>query len=594
MKSFFKIILGSCLGVILSFVVIFFILMGAASSISPSSSKMDKEIKSNSILSLKLEGEITDRTYEASFMNFSPFGSNAASSIGLFDIEKVLNKAKNDDNIKILALDIDKLSMGIASTYQFIQMLEDFKKSNKPVYLYSNGATQKTILIGAYADKIYLNPVANCEFDGFVLENMFYTGLLEKVGVQPRIFYAGEFKSATEPFRLKANSPENKLQLTELLQDVSTKYYTSLAQKLKQNPDSIIAYANQLKITQAADAKKYGLVSDLKYEDEFFDELKTKLGYKKDDKINYVSYKTYKESIIPEKNSRDAQNQIAVLFAEGEIVDGKGEQGIIASENFLNEIRGIQAKVKAKKVKALVLRVNSPGGSAYASEQIWRELSLLKKEIPIVVSFGDVAASGGYYISCASNKIFAQDNTITGSIGVFGILFNMQNLLNNKLGITTDAVKTSPYADYGNSTRNWDETENKAMQRDIDFIYTLFKKRVAEARNLTEEEVSEIAKGRIYSGEDAKSIGLVDEIGTLKDAIAEAKKLAKINEPKVVYYPEDKKGFDLFLNSILGEESAKTKIFSLFQSEQKMYKEILQLKEYQQPQTRMPLIFKIY
>lgn len=591
MKSFFKVVFGSCLGVLLSFVVLFFIISIAASKFSSGSSTETKNVKNNSILYLKLEGKVTDRTYEGSFMDFSSL-SGSTSTIGLVDLEKVLQKAKTDNSIKILALDLDKVEMGIASIYQFIQYLEDFKKSNKPVYLYSNGATQKTILVGAYADKIFLNPVASCEFDGFVLENMFYTGLLEKLGVKPNIFYAGEFKSATEPFRLKENSPENKLQLTELLTDISNKYYGVLEEKLKINRDSLRTYANNLKITQAQDALAYKLVDGLKYEDEFFDELKTKLGYSKDETISAISFKKYKETIKPEKNLV-SKNQIAVLFAEGEIIDGKGEPGYIAGETFLKEIRSIKQKVKDKEVKALVLRVNSPGGSAYASEQIWRELSLLKKDIPIVVSFGDVAASGGYYISCASDKIFAQDNTITGSIGVFGMMFNVKSLLNNKLGITTDAVKTSPHADFGNATREWDEVENKAMQRDIDFIYTLFKKRVADARKLSEERVSDIAKGRIYSGLKAKEIGLVDEIGNLKDAIDAAKNLAKLQEPNVVYYPEDKKSIDVFMNMLLGDETA-SKINSIFGEEQKTLKEIYQLKDYQKPQARMPFVFKVY
>jgi protease-4 len=216
----------------------------------------------------------------------------------------------------------------------------------------------------------------------------------------------------------------------------------------------------------------------------------------------------------------------------------------------------------------------------------------LKKDIPVVVSFGDVAASGGYYIACGGSKIFAQDNTITGSIGVFGMMFNIKSLLNNKLGITTDAVKTSPYADFGNSTREWTETENKALQRDIDAVYTLFKKRVADARQMTAIEINEIAKGRIYTGNIAKQIGLVDELGTLKDAIDEAQKLAKLNEPTVIYYPEDKKGWDIFMNNLFGETES-SKIFSLFQEEKNIYNEINRLQAYQKPQARIPFVFRI-
>lgn len=590
MKTFFKIFFGSCLGVLVGLFILFFVLTGMIGSLASSATTSeDTAIKSNSVLHLNLEGEITDRTYDASFLNFS--FSSGTSSIGLFDIQEVLKQAKADKKIKILLIDIDKASFGIAALNQFLDFIEDFKKSGKLVYLYSNGATQKTFLVGAYADKMYLNPIAGCEFNGFVLENMFFTGLMEKVGVQPNIFYAGEFKSATEPFRLKENSPENELQLSELLKDIQAEYLSKLSKKINISTDSLIGFANQLQITQAIDAKKYGLVDDLKYQDELLDEIRTKLGYGKNENLNFVSYKKYKKSITPEDNT-SASNQIAVLFAEGEIIDGNAESGTIAGDTYLKHIYEIQEKANSGEVKALVLRVNSGGGSAFASEQIWRALSNLKKKIPIVVSFGDVAASGGYYIACASDKIFAQQNTITGSIGVFGMLFNTQKLFNDKLGITTDVVKTNPYADFGNSTRAWTPIENAAMQRDIDAIYTLFKKRVADARKLSAEQVTNIAKGRIYSGVDAKAIGLIDNIGTLDDAIAEAKKLAKLNAINVVQYPAVKGGYELFLNTFLNE-SEEHILAKFFRKEISSYKEIEKLKQYTKPQARIPFVFNI-
>lgn len=590
MKTFFKIFFGSCLGVLVGLFILFFVLTGMIGSLASSATTSeDTAIKSNSVLHLNLEGEITDRTYDASFLNFS--FSSGTSSIGLFDIQEVLKQAKADKKIKILLIDIDKASFGIAALNQFLDFIEDFKKSGKLVYLYSNGATQKTFLVGAYADKMYLNPIAGCEFNGFVLENMFFTGLMEKVGVQPNIFYAGEFKSATEPFRLKENSPENELQLSELLKDIQAEYLSKLSKKINISTDSLIGFANQLQITQAIDAKKYGLVDDLKYQDELLDEIRTKLGYGKNENLNFVSYKKYKKSITPEDNT-SASNQIAVLFAEGEIIDGNAESGTIAGDTYLKHIYEIQEKANSGEVKALVLRVNSGGGSAFASEQIWRALSNLKKKIPIVVSFGDVAASGGYYIACASDKIFAQQNTITGSIGVFGMLFNTQKLFNDKLGITTDVVKTNPYADFGNSTRAWTPIENAAMQRDIDAIYTLFKKRVADARKLSAEQVTNIAKGRIYSGVDAKAIGLIDNIGTLDDAIAEAKKLAKLNAINVVQYPAVKGGYELFLNTFLNE-SEEHILAKFFRKEISSYKEIEKLKQYTKPQARIPFVFTI-
>lgn len=592
MKTFLKVFFASCLGLFLSmFLFIIVLSISVGTLVSSSTKSKDTKIESNSILHLNLEGEITDRTYEAPFLNIS-FSSASRKTTGIFDIQKALKHAKENKNIKILLINIDNASFGIASLYQFINLIEEFKQSQKPVYLYSNHATQKTFLVGAYADKMYMNPMASCEFDGFVLENMFFTGLLEKIGVQPKIVYAGEFKSATEPFRLKENSPENELQLAALLEDIQSEYLSKLSAKLAISKESLNSFANELKITNASDAKKLGLIDNVKYDDELFDELREKMGYSKNEKLSIITYEKYRKT-LPDKEYTNTNNQIAVLFAEGEIIDGKGEDGVIAKENYLKYLEDIKEKIDKNEIKALVLRVNSGGGSAFASEQIWRSLSIIKQSIPVVVSFGDVAASGGYYIACSSNKIFAQQSTITGSIGVFGMFFNIQKLLNNKLGITTDEVKTNPYADFGNSTREWTELEKITMQREVDAIYTLFKKRVADARNLTEEQVTNIAKGRIYSGIDAKKIGLVDEIGTLDNAIDEAKKLAKLNSINIVYYPKTKSGYELFFNTLLSNESESI-IYKLFKKEYQAFDEINRIKQYAQPQTRIPFSINIY
>lgn len=589
MKQFFKILFGSCLGTILALVIV--ILFFASFGIGKSSKKAPK-VSANSILHLNIEGEVTDRTYENPFSNYNAMGffSVGPNTTGLFDIIKALESAKTDKNIKAVLLEVDAMSIGYSSLNQLMKALEDFKKSNKLVYLYSDLPTQKIFLLASVADKAVINPIAHCEFDGLAMENMYYTGLFEKAGVEPMIFYAGEFKSATEPYRLKQMSDKNKLQLTELLNDLYDSYLTNLSNKRKIDKATLKTLADNLSVTLAEDALKYGLVDALQYRDDFYNDIKKKMGYKASEKVNLVSYNQYhKINSLNVSSAASNNQQIAVVFAEGTILDGEQEQGSVGSTTYLKLLTDIQDKVRDKKIKALVLRVNSPGGSAYASEQIWHKLLEIKKDIPIVVSFGDVAASGGYYIACASDKIFAETNTITGSIGAYAMLFNTEDLLNKKLGITTDAVKTNTYSDYISFTRDWSEKEKQTMQRSIDVLYTRFKKRVADCRKLDSTIVSNIAKGRVYSGVDAKTIGLVDAIGSLEDAINEAKKLAKIENYTVQFYPEDKAPFDFFLSTFMKDEDKEDNIMiNKLSKTFPAIKDIYTLKDLQTPQYRLP------
>lgn len=593
MKNFLKIVFGSCLGVIAAFTVMILILM----SIGGGESK-PKTAKANSILYMKLEGEITDRAYNDPFRNAGFFGALSGDivskpTLGLFDIKEVFEHAKTDDHIKGILLNVDGVSAGTASIQEIRNYIKEFRSKGKFVYLYSNGPTQKTFLLGAAADKMYVNPTAYCEFDGLVAENMFFTGLLEKVGVQPLIFYAGQFKSATEPFRLKEMSPQNELQLSELLNDIYADYIEALSADTKVSKEQLKVLADNLQVTLASEAVKAGLADGEKYEDELLDELRSKLGYKKSEKLNMVSFDDYKASI--KEDSKSAENKIAVVYAEGDIQDGIAEPGTIAGETYMHLIRDIRKNAEKENIKALVLRVNSGGGSAFASEQIWRELKLLQKDMPVVVSMGNVAASGGYYIACASDKIIAEPNTITGSIGVFSMLFNTQKLFNEKAGITFDRVQTNPHADFGSGVRDWDALEKQTMQNGVDHTYSLFMKRVADVRKMDTAAVAELAQGRIYSGHDALALGLVDELGSLDLAIKRAKELAKIKEAEVVNYPEEVSAFDQFMKSISGkkdeDEMNKLKILG---KDYLWYKEVQKLQNYQQPQAKMPytIVFK--
>jgi protease-4 len=366
-------------------------------------------------------------------------------------------------------------------------------------------------------------------------------GTLQKLEIEPQIFYAGKFKSATEPFRSDMMTPENRLQTSVWLNDLYSDFLMRASEARKIDTATLHQLANEGKIQNAKDAVDNKIVDGLKYDDEIKDDIKSKLKIDKYERINFISMSRY---LAANNLNKTGGDKIALIYAEGNIVDGKSEQGTIGSETYRNLVR--KARLD-KSIKAIVLRVNSGGGSALASENIWRELSLAKKEKPVIVSFGDVAASGGYYISCAADSIFALPTTITGSIGVFGIIPNMQTFFKNKLGITFDGIKTGPYADAMTVTRPMDETEKKMIQAQIEAIYTQFKQRVADGRKTDIAFVDSIGQGRVWTGVRAKEIGLIDRFGGLNDAVACAARMAKLTDYSVREFPETMNIFDRLL-----------------------------------------------
>src|SRR5688572_31570868 len=382
------------------------------------------------------------------------------------------------------------------------------------MFAYGEVMSQKTFYVANIADKIYVNPKGYFDWMGFNAELIFLKGTLEKLDIKPQIFYAGKFKSATEPFRTDKMTEENKLQTSVWLNDLYSHFLIKGSEQRKTDTATLHQYANQGLIRNPQDAVARSLIDGVKYDDEIKDELKQRLGLGKYDKINFISISSYMKSGGYKRSSGE---KIALIYAQGNILDGGGDdQGQIASANYIKLIR--KARLD-KTIKAIVFRVNSGGGSALASETIWRELSLAKKEKPVVVSFGDVAASGGYHISCAADSIFASPTTITGSIGVFGIIPNMQEFFKNKLGVTFDGVKTGPYADAGAIYRPLSENEKKFVQNTIDDIYNGFKQRVADGRKKTVGYIDSIAQGRVWSGVKAMEVGLIDKFGGLHDAV---------------------------------------------------------------------------
>lgn len=591
MKSFLKTFFACLLAFGFLFFFVFVVLIGGLLS---SGDKMPKA-EANTILNLTLKGEITDRSYNNPFRNLSPMAAlsgsiSDASTIGLTDLKEVLNYAKTDEHIKGVYLNLDEVQGSPATMFDLRKALEDFKTSKKLVYAYSNASPEINLMLNTTADKFYINPVGGCDFDGFAMQMDYLKGLMDKLGIDFKVFYVGEYKSATESFRRADMSPEDRLQRMELLNDISGDYLAKLSASTKIPVESLKSMQNQLTVMDAEEAVKNGLANGLKYDDEVKDELKSKLGYKKSDQLKMISYNDYKAS-IKNKLQKTNDHKIAVVYAEGEINDGKSDDGVIGGEPY---VKLIQKLTEDKEVKGVVLRVNSPGGSAFASEQIHHALLKLKAKKPLVVSMGDYAASGGYYISAPADKIFAQPNTITGSIGIFGLVPNFRKALNEKVGITFDEVKTAEHANFFNMINDWDELESSSVQRQLEKGYAIFLDRVSKGRKLDTAAVNKIARGRVWTGQDALKIGLVDELGGLESAINEVKKLAKLKDAEVASYPKEKTVMESLMSDFMGEkEDAQSKLLKNATAQFIYFKHLERLQLLGIYQYRLPFDMKV-
>lgn len=591
MRSFLKTFFACLLAFGCLFFFIFVFLIGGLLS----SGEKTVKTESNSILNLTLKGEITDRAYSNPFRNISPMAAlsgsiSDASTIGLFELKDVLEYAKKDDHIKGIYLNLDEIDARPATMFELRKAIEDFKTSKKLVYAYSNATPEINLLVNTVADKFYINPVGGCDFDGFAMQMDYLKGLMDKLGIDFKVFYVGEFKSATESYRRADMSPEDRLQRTELLNDISGDYLNQVAQSTKVGVDSLKAMQNNLSVMDAASAVQYKLANALRYEDEVKDELKERLGYKKSDDLNMISYNDYK-SIVKDKTTKSNDNKIAVLFAEGEINDSKSDDGVVGGEAYVKTIQKLTAD---KSIKGVVLRVNSPGGSAFASEQIHHALMQLKAKKPLVVSMGDYAASGGYYIAAPADKIFAQANTITGSIGIFGLIPNIRKALNEKVGVTFDEVKTAEHANFFNMINDWDELETSTVQKHLEKGYATFLDRVAKGRKMDTAAVNKVARGRVWTGQDALTIGLVDEIGGLDEAIIAVKKLAKITAAEQVNYPKSKSVMESIMSDLLGEkENEQTKLLKSITPQLLFFKQLERFQSLGVYQYRLPFDMQV-
>ncbi len=577
MRSFFKIFFASLLALVIFSVLAILVLAGIiAGATSPSK----PEVGTKAILSIDLNKQYKEQSRDNPLAGLV---SDEEDMPSLYQVVLLINHARTDSAVKGIYLKANSNANGFAASQEIRNALSDFRKSGKFIIAYGEVIDQGAYYIASAADKVYCNPQGMVEWKGLSTTLPFFKGTLEKLKVQPQIFYAGKFKSATEPFREYKMTDANKLQTSVYLGDLYTQMLLAASQHSGKDTAALRLLSDNLTIQTGQDAVTEKLIDGLRYDDEVRLELMKKLNLGKKEKINFVTIGTYAKAIDLKKMDGE---KIAMIMAEGEIVDGKGKSGQIGSEDFAEIIRKVRLD---ESIKAIVFRVNSPGGSSLASEVILRELLLAKKEKPVVVSFGDVAASGGYYISCGADSIFAQPNTITGSIGVFSIIPNMQDFFNDKLGMTFDRVKTGPFADMISITRPMNDGEKKYIQHAIDTIYFEFKSRVANGRKLSMEHVDSIAQGRVWTGERAISIGLVDQLGSINDAVNCAVRMAKLKEYRIKEYPEKKGFFESVLTGYRSEVTVKAMKEEMGVEQYESYLQIKSLRSmFFVPQARLP------
>ncbi|MGK7873922.1 MAG: signal peptide peptidase SppA [Xenococcaceae cyanobacterium] len=550
LKQTFASFIGSLAGLILFFALgtsglVLLLVSAALRDDSP-------KIKDKSVLVLDLSMQISDTKPPSSLGK--AFSDENTNIITLRQVLDSLEKATKDK--RIVGLFLDGRSTGEGSGYATLKevraALESFRAAGKKIIAYDVDWSEREYYLGSVADTVMLNPMGVIEINGFSSQQLFLTGAFQKYGIGVQVIRVGNYKSAIEPFTRQNLSPENRQQTQELLADLWGEFLSTVGESRELTPKKLQAIADSKGFLNPEEARASGLVDRVAYFDQVIGDLKELTGNSKKDKsFRQIRLKTYADVPLENAQESSSENKIAVVYAEGTIVSGKGTVRQIGSDRFAKELRKLR---QDEDVKAVVLRVNSPGGSATASEIILREVQLTSSKKPVIVSMGNVAASGGYWISTGADRIFAEANTITGSIGVFGLLFNIQEIGNNN-GITWDVVKTGRFADINTTIRPKTKEELALYQKYANQIYDLFLNKVAESRNLTVEEVAKIAQGRIWSGEDAQKIGLVDQIGGLEAAIEYAAQKAELgNDWEITEYPKQRSFEEEILERLLDAE----------------------------------------
>ena len=534
MKDFIKYTMATVVGLVLVSII-----MGILTFVSMAgmiaSEGMSSPIEKKSVLRITLKGSITERAGEENPL--SKLGGETTQQIALDQALQALEKAAKNEKIEGIYMEGGILSAYPAEVQELRQALLEFKKSGKWIIAYADTYSRSAYYLCSVADKVYLNPIGMLDWSGLSSNPMFFTGLMKKLGIKMQVFKVGTYKSAVEPYIAEQMSDANREQVSSYQQSIWNNMLKDVAKSRKTTVEALNSLADSLTILSGPEASvKGGLVDKLCYQDEVKKILKNKAKMEEDESLRFVSIS---DVALSEELNDKVDDEIAVYYAYGEIKEditgGFAQESAITSKQMTKDLQELR---EDDDVKAVVLRVNSPGGSAYASEQIWREVQLLSKEKPVIVSMGALAASGGYYISCGANKIFAEPTTLTGSIGIFGMIPDATELLTDKLGLSFDVVKTNAHSDFGAMGRPLNESECRLMQAYINQGYELFTGRVAQGRNISQDSVKAVAEGRVWTGEQAMKIGLVDKLGNLNDAIAAAAKAAKIEKYSVGRYPE--------------------------------------------------------
>jgi len=573
--------MASCLGSLVAFIILIVVMVFFVTALISGLSNDDAvtTVKDKSVLHLKLNVQITENDLEDPFEGLPIPG--AVSSIGLLPFKQTLKYAKSDSKIEGIYLDLSVFTSGYGVAREIRQALLDFKSSGKWIVAYSEFYTESAYYVVSAADKVFLNPEGDLEFNGLSVEVSFFKKLFDKLEIKPQIFRVGDFKSAVEPFFLDHMSNENRLQLNELISDIHTNMINDIAQSRNMDVARLSEISNKMLVTNSTSAKAMGLIDSLVYYDQVQADLRNRLGVAKDAAINFVKYGKYKKSFSSYSSSK---NEIAVIVADGDIMPGKATQGTIGSDTFAEELRKARTN---DRVKAIVVRINSPGGSALASDVMWREIKLATEVKPVIASMSDYAASGGYYLAMACDTIVAQPTTITGSIGVFSVLFDLSSFLDNKIGITFDEVKTGEVGGL-TVTRPLTTAEKAIWQKRTEEIYDSFTTKAADGRGMAVEDLRKVASGRVWTGMQAKDRGLVDVLGNFEDALSIAvAKAGVMDDYKVRYYPVQKSFFQEWLSEM--EENSETKALKRELGEHyKTYEELKKLRGYQGSQARMP------
>ena len=589
MKNFLSSLLATIVGLIIMTLVVFLIFMGI---IAATTSKEAVEVKENSLLVTKFNAQILDRTNEDPFALLFSGNFMYDETMGLNQILKDLDKAKTDENIEGIFMNLGAVSAGIATLGEIREAMQDFKESGKFIYAYSNTYTQKSYYLASVADSVFMTPEGMFLFNGMSAEVMFYKNALEKIGVEMQVVRHGSYKGAVEPYLRNDLSKENREQIESYVGALWGKIITDISESRGISEEKLNQIADEMATLDSEKLVETGMVDGLIYYDEMLALMKEKLNVEEKDDLEAVSLKNYKD--VPVKGKKEySKDKVAVIYAMGTVVDGNAGEGYISGERISKAIRKAR---RDKSVKAIVFRINSGGGSGSASDVIHREVMLAAKEKPVVASMGDVAASGGYYIAAPADTILAGPGTITGSIGVFGLFPNVQKLMNDKLGITTDVVKTNKNSNILTAMDPLDQNERVIVQKMIDDFYTNFVSIVAEGRGKSYEEIDTIAGGRVWAGSNALELGLIDMYGGLEKSIEVAAEMAGLENYRVQSLPKLEDPMTAIMNQLTGGSMIRTNriLQRELGEEYRHYKKIQEIRNMHGIQAIMPYEIEIH